>query len=63
MSKTSRWWMLVGSAAAAGIAALAAILDLALGFPFNHWIVMDVAFLLGAGLTLYLAWDAYQDLR
>jgi hypothetical protein len=55
--------MLGGSAAAAGIAALAAILDLALGFPFGRWMIMDIAFLLGAGLTLYLAWDAYQDLR
>lgn len=63
MTKSARLWMLIGSAAAAGIAALAAILDLATGFPFNRWMVMDVAFLLGAGLTLYLAWDAYQDLR
>ena len=63
MTKSTRLWMLVGSAAAAGIAALAAILDLALGFPFGRWMIMDVAFLLGAGLTLYLAWDAYQDLR
>lgn len=46
----------------AGVVAAAAVADIALGFPFNRQIVMDVMFLLGAALVGYLAYDAYRDI-
>lgn len=59
--------MVLGSMAAAGLVALLAILDLVLGIPFAGGTstavkVMDILFLIGAGLVAYMAWDAYQDL-
>lgn len=56
--------MIIGSWVVAGLVALIAILDLALGIPFNRQsIVMDVLFLIGAGVIIYMGWDAFQDLR
>lgn len=55
--------VVVGSMAVAGLVALAAIVDLIVGFPFSGLIVMDVLFLLGAAAVLYMGWDSYQDLR
>ncbi|MBW3541303.1 MAG: hypothetical protein KY476_13630 [Planctomycetes bacterium] len=63
MSKSARWWMAVGSAIAAGLVGLTAILDIATGFPFNRSIIMDATFILGAGMTGYLAWESWRDLR
>lgn len=55
--------MIIGSWIVAGIVALAAILDLALGIPFNRLMIMDILFLIAAGVVFYMGWDAYQDLR
>ena len=56
--------MIIGSWVVAGLVALIAILDLALAIPFNREsVVMDVLFLLGAGVIFYMGWDAFQDLR
>ena len=56
--------MIIGSWVVAGLVALVAILDLALGIPFNRdMVIMDVLFLIGAGVIFYMGWDAFQDLR
>ena len=61
MADTSKT-MVIGSIAAAGLVALAALLDLALGIPFSRAIMMDALFLISAGLVIYMAWDVYRDL-
>ncbi|MEZ6057472.1 MAG: hypothetical protein R3C01_12290 [Planctomycetaceae bacterium] len=66
MSDTSKN-MIYGSMAAAGVVAVAAVLDLVTGIPFG-WgsgatTVMDILFLVSAAIVGYLAWDALQDLR
>lgn len=56
--------MIIGSWVVAGLVALVAILDLALGIPFDRrMVVMDVLFLIGAAVIFYIGWDAFQDLR
>jgi hypothetical protein len=55
--------VIVGSMAASGLVALIAIIDLAIGFPFSRTLVMDVMFLLCAAGVIYMAYDAYQDLK
>ena len=54
--------MIVGSMIAAGLVALLAVVDFFLGFPFAKQRMMDIMFLIGAGLVGYMAYDAYQDL-
>ena len=55
--------MVVGSMIASGAVVIAVGVDMAVGFPFNKSYVMDILFLLGAGLVGYMSYDAYQDLR
>ncbi len=62
-SVASRKRMIVASWIVAGVVAAAAVADMAIAFPFNRQIVMDVMFLLGAGLVAYLAFDAFKDIR
>jgi len=54
--------MVVGSMIAAGVVAAASVMDLVFKFPFSGQILMDVMFLIGAGLVGYMGYDAYQDL-
>ncbi len=61
-SVAARKRMIVIAWIVAGVVAVAAVADLAVGMPFNRLVVMDVMFLLGAGLVGYLAYDAYRDL-
>ncbi|MCY2967738.1 MAG: hypothetical protein NT069_29595 [Planctomycetota bacterium] len=54
--------MIFGSMAVAGLVAVAAILDMVLKIPFGgEFLVMDILYLLAAGIVLYLGWDAYRD--
>lgn len=66
MSDTSRK-MILGSIVAAGLVGLAAILDLVTGMPFGFGsgktLVMDILFLICAGIVVYLGLDALKDLR
>ena len=55
--------MIIGSWIAAGLVAVVAVLDLALGIPFNRLMIMDIMLLIGAAVVFYMGWDAYQDLR
>jgi hypothetical protein len=54
--------MIVGSMVAAGAVAIASAVDLVIGIPFSGHSVMDVLFLVSAGLVLYMGYDAYKDL-
>ena len=57
-------WLCWISMGVAGLLLLLFLLDLFLKFPFSQisWFV-DVLGVLASGIVLYLAWDAYQDLR
>jgi len=58
--------MVIGSMVVAGVVALLAISDLTVGFPFTgseHSRLMDILFIVAAGIVGYLSWDAYRDLR
>ena len=62
MSNTSKY-MVIGSMVIGLVVAVAALLDIATGFPFAGKKLMDVMFLVGAGLVLYLGWDTYNEFR
>jgi len=52
------------SMAVAGVVALLALADLIMKVPFGgeHTFLMDILFLVSAGIVGYLGWDAYKDL-
>jgi hypothetical protein len=53
-----------GSMGVAGLLLLLFLLDAAVGFPFGRSsVVVDVFGILASGLVLYLAFDAFRDLR
>ena len=54
-------YMIFGSMAAAGLVALASLADIFIKQPFRGQIVMDIIFLLSAGIIIYLGWDAWQE--
>jgi hypothetical protein len=57
-------WLCWCSMGAAGLLLLLFLLDLILGFPFSGISPMvDIFGILISGLVIYLAFDAYKDLR
>jgi hypothetical protein len=53
-----------GSMGVAGFLLLLFLLDIIFHFPFyGISVVVDVLGIIASGLVLYLAWDAYKDLR
>ena len=52
-----------GSIGAAGLMAVAAVLDIALRIPFQGQTLLDVMFILAAGLVIYMAIDCLKDFR
>ncbi len=52
-----------GSMGVAGLMGLAAILDMVLGIPFQGQMVLDIMFLLAAGLVIYMGIDCLKDLK
>jgi hypothetical protein len=57
-------WMCYGSMGVAGLLLLLFLLDAVAGFPFGRMsVVVDVFVVLASGLILYLAYDAFRDLR
>lgn len=60
MSNASKY-MIFGSMGAAGLVALAAIADMIIKKPFKGSMLMDIMFLLGAGIVIFMGWDAYQE--
>lgn len=56
--------MVIGSIAVAGLVALLALADLLVGVPFSgteHTRLMDILFLVAAGIVIYLGINAYKD--
>ncbi len=56
-------WMCYGSMGVAGLLLLLFLLDTFTGIPFGGTIVVDVFGILASGVVLYLAYDAFRDLR
>lgn len=54
--------MIFGSFGVAGLVALLALLDIIMQVPFAGSMVMDVLFIISAGIVGYLGWDAYKDM-
>ena len=44
-----------------GIVAIGAAIDLAMGIPFGRNILLDVMFLLGAGMIGYMGYETFKD--
>ena len=55
--------VVVGSMAVAGLVAIAAVVDMIVGMPFSGRITMDIMFVIGAGLVIYMGWDSYDEMR
>ncbi len=49
----------------AGLVALMAIADLAIGAPFSgkHTKMMDILFIISAIIVIYLGWDTHREMR
>ena len=57
-------WMCFGSMGVAGLLLLLFLLDAILSVPFGGISVpVDIVGVLACGVVLYLAFDAYRDLR
>lgn len=57
-------WLCWGSMGVAGLLLLLFLLDLFLGVPFSQIsITVDIIGIIASGIILYLAWDAFRDLR
>lgn len=54
--------MVLAAMIAAGLVAVAAILDMAIGIPFRRAMVMDILFTISAGVVLYLSWETYREM-
>ena len=57
--------IVIASMAIAVLVAVFAILDLTMGFPFSgkHTMVMDILFILCAGIVGYMSWDTFRDMK
>jgi len=62
MTNTSQK-VIAASIVVAGLVGLVSLLDLALGIPFGRLLVMDVMFLLGSGLVVYMGLDAFREMK
>jgi hypothetical protein len=57
-------WMCWGSMGVAGLLLLLFLLDIFLGFPFGGLsIVVDIISIIACAFVLFLAYDAFRDLR
>ena len=54
--------VVLGAMGAAGLIALASVLDMVTGFPFTGKIVMDILYLIAAATVIYMGYDAYKDM-
>ena len=53
--------MLLGSMAVSGIVAVTALVDLILELPYSGRRVLDILFLISAGIIIYMAYEAYKE--
>ena len=57
-------WLCWGSMGVAGLLLLLFLLDMVVKFPFGGVnVVVDIFGMLASGVVLYLAYDAFRDLR
>ena len=57
-------WLCWASMGVAGLLLLLFLLDLIVGIPFSKIdIIVNIIGILACGIVLYLAWDAYRDVR
>jgi hypothetical protein len=60
-------WMCLGAIGIAGLALLLCVLDLVAGVPFSGdsgaYMLADIGGILTAGTLMYLAFNAYQDVK
>jgi hypothetical protein len=57
-------WLCFGSMGVAGLLLLLFLLDIFTGIPFGRIsVTVDVFGILASGVVLYLAYDAFRDLR
>lgn len=57
-------WMCWSAMAVSGVLLLLFILDVTIKFPFGGLnAVVDIISAVACAIVLYLAWDAYSDLR
>ena len=54
--------MLIGSIAASAVVGILAIVDIAAGVPFAGQTVLDIMFLVSAGLIGYMGYDTYREI-
>ena len=60
MSNVSRYLVIV-ALVLAGIVGVSDALDLAIAIPYGRQIVLDVMFLIGAGLIGYMGYETFKD--
>jgi len=58
-------WMCLGAIGVAGLALLLCVLDLISGVPFGggSYVLADIGGIIAAGILIYLAFNAYQDVK
>ncbi len=57
-------WFCWGAMGVAGLLLLLFVLDLVMGIPFGGiWKGVDIVFIVASALVLYLAFDAFRDLK
>lgn len=58
-------WMCLGAIGVAGLALLLCALDLFTGIPFGggSYVLADIGGILTAGILIYLAYNAYKDVK
>lgn len=54
--------MLFGSMGVAIVVGILAIVDIITSFPFGGQMVLDIMFILSAGLVGYMGFDTYKEL-
>jgi hypothetical protein len=54
--------MLFGSMGVSIVVGILSIVDIATGFPFGGQMVLDIMFILSAGLVGYMGFDTYKEL-
>ncbi len=55
--------VILGSVIVAGLVAVLCVLDMAIGVPFARQTTMDVLFLIGSALVIYMGIDSFRELR
>lgn len=55
--------VVIGSLGISGLVAFAALVDMITAIPFGKIILMDITFLIAAGIVGYMAYDTLKELK